>query len=192
MLFLVKYTFSAQDQGELSVQKGDIVRVNNQSQQLSKDGWTLVETVHQPFLKGYVPTNYITPAETKTNPKNRPPVRRLSDPRLPAQLLEKLEEPTECDESPKKPIVAKQQPQVDLSRIFDKHDSAFEKIMAAISSIETTHIHRQVQTQQEKNKNIIHTINQIQQQLDKQRQALEIRIQHDNESINNRLAQLYA
>jgi len=55
-LYSVKYTFNGEDEGELSVLKGDMVRVSG-SGELSKDGWTLVETIVSPFSKGYVPSS---------------------------------------------------------------------------------------------------------------------------------------
>lgn len=63
-IFKVKYNFRAEDEGELSVSKAELLRLCVSSSQAddddsSKDGWTLVETLQAPFAKGYVPTNYI-------------------------------------------------------------------------------------------------------------------------------------
>jgi len=67
-LFRVKYNFAAEDEGELSVRKGDLLRVSapgdaDEGDAGDKDGWTLVETLSPPFAKGYVPTNYIVKAD---------------------------------------------------------------------------------------------------------------------------------
>mmetsp|Transcript_13548 Transcript_13548/g.26136 ORF Transcript_13548/g.26136 Transcript_13548/m.26136 type:complete len:297 (+) Transcript_13548:166-1056(+) len=71
LLYKVRYTFRAEDDGELSVTKGDLVKLvvpssmsssdhaSLSAEILSKDGWTLVETLASPAQKGYVPTNYI-------------------------------------------------------------------------------------------------------------------------------------
>ncbi|GBG26045.1 Hypothetical Protein FCC1311_022652 [Hondaea fermentalgiana] len=73
-LYKVRYTFRAEDEGELAVSKGDLVKLVIPSrlsaaadevtaEEVSKDGWTLVETLAQPVRKGYVPTNYIVRSE---------------------------------------------------------------------------------------------------------------------------------
>jgi len=69
LLYKVRYTFRAEDDGELSVTKGDLVKLvvpssmsssdhaSLSAEILSKDGWTLVETLASPAQKGYVPTS---------------------------------------------------------------------------------------------------------------------------------------
>ncbi len=55
-LYVVKYTFNAEEEGELSVLKGDVLLVPSNAPP-AKDGWTLVETTSAPFTRGYVPTS---------------------------------------------------------------------------------------------------------------------------------------
>lgn len=53
----VLFDFQGQEEGELSVSKGETVRVSKKNPSPSMDpGWTLVERLAPPFAKGYVPT----------------------------------------------------------------------------------------------------------------------------------------
>jgi hypothetical protein len=72
-LYRVKYNFTAEEDGELSVRKGDLVKVSGDeaADEVGKDGWTLVETLSPPFAKGYVPSNYISKADTPTTSSTR-------------------------------------------------------------------------------------------------------------------------
>lgn len=59
MQAIVKYDFKAEENGELSVNKGDIVSLMND---MNVDGWILVQ--NQSMSSGYVPYNYLTISET--------------------------------------------------------------------------------------------------------------------------------
>ena len=119
----------------------------------SQDPWTLVETAAPPFNRGFVPTSYLISVETEEHevhqveqsivetPLNEysetiregGPIRRLSDPRLPHQLLQVLSiHPPEEHLQQSSHALAKSEPTSSAQsyqHLLSQHDKQFQQVM---------------------------------------------------------------
>ena len=126
---------------------------NSEHSELSQEPWTLVETVAAPFNRGFVPTSYLIPVEqpeivqhVEQEVAEAPykeyleaareggPIRRLSDPRLPHQLLEVLsinppEEHLPASGHSSSLSLTRPTPAAGYHHLFAQHDRQFQQVM---------------------------------------------------------------
>ena len=82
-MFKVLFDFEGQDEGELTVHKGETVRISKKNGKQNMDpGWTLVERLAPPFAKGYVPTGMVHPSILQACRSHKPNKRLTPNPNL--------------------------------------------------------------------------------------------------------------